>query len=105
MKWVLKHYGTYKLVEDSDPRPEVKLPNKGMGKIFTPYSPSWKKHEKNMWHEDTKTSQEATDKFIEEREHEIKTDPKAARWEKSRKATWEKDKPAWRKWATKKGII
>ena len=69
------------------------------------FSPSWKKYEKSIWHEDTKTSQESTDKFIEEREHEIKTDPKAARWEKSRKATWDKDKPAWRKWATKRGIL
>lgn len=105
MKWVLKREGTYSLVEDSDPRPEVKLPNKRMGKVFTPYSPSWRKYEPDMWNTDTKRSRESADKFYLEREHALKTDPKAANWEKSRKESWAHDKPQWVKWAKKRGVL
>lgn len=103
-KWVKIRDGLYKLVSDDDPRPSVQLPNKKMGAPFVPFTPSWKKHERDVWNDDTKRSMEATDKFVAEREHETKTDPRAARWEKSRKARWEKDKPAWVTWARKRGI-
>jgi hypothetical protein len=104
-KWIKVRDGNYKYVEDTDSRPPVKLPNKKLGSIFIPFQPTWKQHEKDMWNDDTKKSMQATDRFIDEREHEMKTDPKAARWEKSRKAYWDKHKPAWRKWATREGII
>lgn len=105
MKWVQARDGKYKYVDDSDSRPSVNLPNKKMGSFYVPYLPPWKKYESGIWNDDAKKSISATDKFIDERDHEIKVDPKAARWEKSRKASWDKDKPAWRKWAKKRGIV
>jgi len=95
MKWVTLRDGLQRLVDNDDPRPAVKTKKKPMGIPFIPYSPTWKKYEKDMWNTDYKHSSEATDKFIAEREHETKTDPKAARWEQSRKAGWAKDKPLW----------
>lgn len=103
MKWVLVRDGSYKYVTDDDARPSVVLPNKPLGSIFIPYNPSWKKYESEMWNDDKKRSIPATDKFIDEREHETRTDPKAARWEKSRKERVAKDKPAWVKWAKQRG--
>ena len=105
MKWIKIRDGKYKLVSDNDPRPSVNLPDKKLGKIFIPFSPSWRQHESEMWNDDTKKSMKATDNFIDEREHEMKVDPRAARWEKSRKASWDKEKPAWRKWAMKRGVF
>jgi len=104
-KWVQTRNGNYKYVVDTDLRPEVKLPDKKMGPVYVPYLPPWRQYEKDMWNDDTKKSIHATDRFIDEREHELKVDVKAARWEKSRKARWDKDKPAWRKWAKKRGIV
>lgn len=95
MKWVKIHNGSFKFVEDSDPRSSVYIPKKPFGIPYTPFNPSWKKYEKDMWNTDYKRSSKATDKFIAEREYEMRTDPKAARWEKSRKEGWAKDKPLW----------
>lgn len=103
MKWVQVRDGSYKFVEDSDSRPAVKLSSKRLGVPFTPFQPSWKKHESEMWNDDKRKSIAATDRFIEEREHEVRIDPRAARWEASRKERVAKDKPAWRKWAQRRG--
>jgi len=46
----------------------------------------------------------ATDSFLGERDYQTKRDPQAARWEASRKERLAKDKPAWVKWATQRGI-
>lgn len=59
----------------------------------TPYQPDWKKHEAGLFHPDPKVQQEASDKFEAERDHALKTDPAARRWEKSRKESVAKDKP------------
>ena len=105
MKWIKVRDGIHKFVSDSDPRPAVHLPKKKIGSVYIPFQPPWKKYERGMWNDDKVQSMSLTDKFIDEREHEMKTDPKAARWEKSRKARWEKDKPEWRKWAAKRGVF
>lgn len=97
MKWILVRDGTYKYVEDTDPRPRVSLPSKGIAGFFTKFSPSWGKYEKDMWNTDVKHSREASDKFALEREHAMKSDARAARWEQGRKAAWAKDKPLWAK--------
>lgn len=91
---------TWSHVEWSEKKPRIRLTCDEHQKptspsLSVPYSPPWKKHEKGMWNTDDKTSRESADKFHLEREHEVKTDPRAARWEKSRKASWAKDKPTW----------
>lgn len=106
MKWIQDTPNRYKLVEDDDPRPEVQLKDKN-GMPFVKYTPSWKAYEQNYWTPDPerKPNNKLTDKFLEEREHQIKNDPKARRWEKSRKESWAKDKPQWRKAMMKKGLF
>ena len=104
MKWVKVRDGVHKLVEDSDERPAVKLPNKKIGVPFIPYSPSWRKYEAGMHSDDTKTSIESSEKFEKEREHEMKTDSTARAWEKSRKESWQKDKPYYVKKVEEAGI-
>ena|SRR3990172_1198949 len=96
MKWVLNTPGSYKLVEDEDPRPAVKLPSKP-GMPNTRFTPSWKKYEAGQFLADPKKQRGYSDKFEAERNHAIKTDKAAARWEKSRRESLLKDKPAWRK--------
>jgi hypothetical protein len=95
MKWVLLSPGNYKLVDDEDERPAVKLPSHKPGKIFTPFAPSWKKYEEGMKHPDSPNQGEYADKFIAEREHQLKVDPQAKKWEESRKAVWAREKPQW----------
>jgi len=92
MKWIQSAPGNYKLVEDTDERPEVKLPSKTVGAPHVAYVPSWKKYEEAMRHPDSNQQGVASDKFIAEREHAIKTDPQAKRYEESRKARWAADK-------------
>jgi CDP-glycerol glycerophosphotransferase (TagB/SpsB family) len=104
MKWVKVRDGVHKLVEDSDERPAVKLPNKKIGIPFIPYSPSWRKYEEGMHSDNAKTSIESSEKFEKERDHTIKTDPQAARWEKSRKERWQKDKTYYVKKVEEAGI-
>ena len=82
-------------MDRSDPRPEVKLKS-NLGSPNVLYTPSWKKYENPMFFGDPKSTTEAADKFIQEREHSIKTDAKAARWEKSRKDWFQKQKHNWR---------
>lgn len=106
MKWVQVREGNYKYVEDEDERPAVRLKHKRMFPNFIlAYSPSWRRYETAMVHPDSKNQGEATDKFVAEREHEMKTDPKAKRWEEGRKAEWVKAKPAWRKRMMQEGKI
>ena len=91
----MKSPGSYNLVDDSDERPAVKLPHRGIGTLHTTFSPSWKKYEEGMKNPNSKNQGEYTDKFIAEREHALKTDPQAKRWEEGRKESWAKDKPQW----------
>jgi len=95
MKWIMVSPGRYKWVGDDDPRPSVKLkPKSGAPNIK--FIPSWKKHEVPMFAGDGHTQFDAADKFDRERDHEIKTNPQAARWEKSRKEWFAKQKHNWR---------
>lgn len=59
------------------------------------FTPSWKRHEDAMHNPDPKIQREATDKFMAEREHEIRTDPEARRWEEGRKQSIARNKPLW----------
>lgn len=89
LKWVEERSGKYKLVTLDDPRPEVKLKSR-RGTPTIKFTPSWKKYESSIHLLD------GADKFNKEREHAVKTDPKAARWEKSRREWFQKQKHAWR---------
>jgi len=104
MKWIQVRHGVYKFVSDNDSRPQVAPSNKKLGIPYIPFSPSWKKYEKDIWNDSTKRSMKATDSFLGERDYQTKRDPQAARWEASRKERLAKDKPAWVKWATQRGI-
>ena len=95
MKWVLNSPGNYRLVDNDDERPEVKLPGKKLGTPHIAYTPSWKKYEEGMHHPDNKKQAASGDKFFAEREHALKTDPQARRYEESRKEAWAKEKPQW----------
>ena len=107
-KWVQDSPGCYKLVDRTDPRPAVKLPDRGLAQssnIHVKYTPDWKKYEEGM-HKGTPDQQaEAADKFTAERDHQLKVDKSARRWEESRKESWAKDKPQWRKEMTRRGEI
>lgn len=59
------------------------------------FTPSWKKHEQGMYDNDPKVQRESSDKFHQERQHELETDPQARRWEESRKEAAAKEKPEW----------
>lgn len=61
----------------------------------TTYTPEWKKFEEDMRSDDPQKAMEATEKFTAAREHELKTNSQAKRWEESRKQSWAKDKPQW----------
>ena len=60
------------------------------------YTPSWKKHEQDIF-SGKENSDEKMDKFLAERDHAIKTDSKARKWEKGRKMQLAKNKPIWAK--------
>jgi hypothetical protein len=97
-KWVEVRNGNYKLVPNDDPRPEVNLPNKFKGGAPNiAFVPSWKKYETPMFIGDGHAQVNASEKFTAEREHAIRTDPKAARWEKSRVEWFNKQKHNWSK--------
>lgn len=59
------------------------------------YTPAWKRYEADLHSPDTKKQVAATEKFDLERQNELKKDPKARRWEASRKNEWAKAKPEW----------
>ena len=94
MKWVEVRSGKYKLVEDDDPRPAVTLqPKVGVPAIHI--APPWKKFEAPTFEASAPEQRVASDKFEASREHYTKIDKNWDRWEKSRRATLAKDKPAW----------
>jgi hypothetical protein len=62
-----------------------------------PFNPSWKRYEKDLSNPDDQKAREAADKFDIERQHEMRTDPRAKRWEESRKKAIAEQKPAWAK--------
>ena len=92
MKWVQESPNKYRLVVDDDERKEVKLKSRiheGAPKVK--FIPSWRRYEKNINEVGT------ADQFTKEREREINTNPEAARWEKSRREYYQKQKGAWLK--------
>jgi len=96
MKWIEDSPSNFKLVDDDDPRPSVTLKSKiHEGAPGVQFSPPWKRYEKGMKHPDNKNQTVYGDKFFAEREHAIQTDPKARRWEESRKKAWADAKPQW----------
>ena len=94
-KWVEIRNGRYKLVPSTDPRPEVKLKSR-KGAPNIQYTPPWKVHEQGMYIGTPKEQLDSASKFNDEREHQVKTDPKAAKWEKSRRDWFAKQKHSWR---------
>jgi len=91
MKWILSSPNQYKFVDDDDPRPAVKLKSKvKTGAPTIRFTPSWRQYEKNI------NQPGAADKFEKEREFQLRTDPKSARWEKSRRDWFQKQKHDWR---------
>lgn len=74
-------------------------PNCGVRDCFisTPVVPSWRKYEKPMKTGDGHSQFEASEKFTYERDKEIKSSPKMARWEESRKKYLFKQKGQWLK--------
>lgn len=59
------------------------------------FNPEWAKFEEDMHSSDPQKAQEATEKFTAARDHAVRTDSQARRWEESRKEGWAKDKPQW----------
>lgn len=66
------------------------------------YTPDWKKYEKKMRSDDSEEAYKAGEAFIQERETSVKNDPKARRYEESRREAWAKEKPEWKKEQLKK---
>ena len=106
-KWVEVEPNYYKFVEDSDPRPAVKLKSRKLGQTYVKFVPSWRKYEPNFHDLDPEKKEDlkSNDAFLAERDHATKTDPKARRWEESRKREWARNKPAWRKQMMREGLI
>jgi co-chaperonin GroES (HSP10) len=61
------------------------------------YKPEWAKYEKDLSNPDPEISSKAGDAFDEVRQEELKNDPQAREWEKSRKEAFLKDKPEYTK--------
>lgn len=62
----------------------------------TPYNPTWAKYEKDANNQDdANRALEASDKLLAEKEHELKINIKARKWEEDRKKEWAKAKPKW----------
>lgn len=107
-KWIETSPGHYKLVDRDDPRPEKEPQGKSFGgSTYVKFSPSWRKYEGDIHNENASpdAQAEAADKFVAEREHQMKIDPRAASWEKSRKESLAREKPIWRREMLKRGII
>lgn len=93
-KWVETTKGTYKLVDDNDVRPEVRLPNR-QGAPHIMYTPSWATYEPLMHSGNPQTEISATEAFIAERDRETRHSEKARKWEEGRKKSWAREKPNW----------
>lgn len=63
--------------------------------MATKFHPSWKSYEKQLHDSDPKKAEEASDKFYLDRKHELEVDPRARKWEESRKQSAAKEKPEW----------
>lgn len=59
------------------------------------YQPEWKKYEKDLHDPDPEKQVKAAEAFELEREHQMRNDCQARRWEESRKESLAKDKPQW----------
>jgi co-chaperonin GroES (HSP10) len=59
------------------------------------YKPEWAKYEDKMRTGTAQEQQTASDQFLAARDHALKTDPQARRYEESRRDRLAKDKPAW----------
>lgn len=71
--------------------------NKSLLMVYVKFSPSWKRYERQLREGTPQQQQEAAEKFTAERDHAMKTDPQARRWEESRKRYYAKQKPGWAK--------
>jgi hypothetical protein len=101
MKWIQSSPGSYRLVDDSDERPAVKLPNRRFTEgptkeLKVKFLPSWKKYEEKMHHGTPAEQREASELFTAEREKEINTSRQASSWEKGRREWFQKQKHDWR---------
>ena len=67
-----------------------------VGTISTPVVPSWRRYEEQMRQGTPDQQLKAADNFNKERERATKADPKMAKWEKSRKDWFQKQKKGWR---------
>jgi predicted nucleic acid-binding Zn-ribbon protein len=65
------------------------------GTVFTPFFPSWGRYEREMKTGDPHEQVKAAEMFTKTREKEVKYSPRAARWERSRKVSLQKQKGAW----------
>lgn len=59
------------------------------------YEPSWKQYEKQIHTAPPQEAEKALDAFLQERDKELKVNPKAREYEKSRRERLAKDKPEW----------
>jgi predicted nucleic acid-binding Zn-ribbon protein len=66
------------------------------GTIFTPIVPSWRKYESQMRSGDGHSQLDAAEKFTYERDVAVRQSSKMAKWEKSRRAWFQKQKHNWR---------
>jgi len=61
------------------------------------YKPEWAKYEKDITNPDPVIASRAAEAFEETRAFELKNNPEARKWEKSRKESFMKDKPEYTK--------
>lgn len=61
------------------------------------YKPEWAKYEKDISNPDPVVASRAAEAFEETRKNEMANDPKARRWEESRKESFLRDKPEYTK--------
>jgi len=67
------------------------------GSFAMKHHQTWGRYETAMRTGNLEQQVEASEKFTQERDHALKTDPKSAKYEKDRRESLAKDKPAWRK--------
>lgn len=95
MKWVKIRDGHYCLVEDDDKRAEVKLPSRGIRNFYIGYKPKWAETFDRLNPDpaamDAEGERKAMDVMLDEKEKELKSDKKAQRWERGRRASWAKN--------------
>jgi len=105
MKWIEISVGHYRLVSDSDPRPEdkkfVKRLNskKTTGSFFIstkpPYYSLSKKVDGRMGKKGAERDTKIFEEIESEKQKELRTSSKARNYEEGRKKDWQKYKPEW----------